>query len=71
MAIEKRILKVIANCNLKYDKDVFEVGEKFKIRKSDKEDMESRGFITVEQKESNESEEDEVDPEEVEDGEAK
>ncbi|MGL5714187.1 MAG: hypothetical protein ACRCX2_14300 [Paraclostridium sp.] len=59
MAIEKRTIKVISNCYLKYDSDIYEANEEFKIRKSDKEAMELRGFITVKTKEKEDNDLDE------------
>lgn len=69
MATEKRTLKVIANCYIKYDSEICEAGKEFKIRKSDREAMESRGFITVKTKEPD-KEEDESDDEVADNNEA-
>ena len=39
MAKEKRIVKVKARVNLKYDKDVIKIGQEFLVRKSDIEEI--------------------------------
>lgn len=39
MAKEKRVIKVKAKINLKYDKDVVKIGQEFLVRKSDFEEI--------------------------------
>ncbi|MCD3217481.1 hypothetical protein FDJ70_07605 [Clostridium botulinum] len=42
---ENRIKTVIAKCNIKYDKDLYQEGDSFKVRKSDLKELIDRDLV--------------------------
>lgn len=45
--VEKRIMKVRALVNIKYDKDCFKIGDEFEVSEEDSKEITEKGYVEL------------------------